>query len=132
LALEGGLRLLRGPTCFTVAVDTDLVLLGLRRLLFFESSSLIPLLCDLFLPVLVGLDLFHSILDDGEGLSNFKIFHELVIVEVISKLEELVYFCLLVILLLLLGCGPSWLLTLFRGFCRLSRFDTGKFGQCFL
>jgi hypothetical protein len=107
---------LRSPTCFTVAVDTDLVLLGLRSLLFFESSGLIPLLCDLLLPVLVGLDLFHSVLDDGEGLSNFKIFHELVIIEVVGKLQELVYFCLFVILLLLLGCGPSWLLTLFGGF----------------
>ena len=119
MALEGlGLRLLRGPASFAVAVDALLV--GLRSLLIFESSGLIPLLCDLLLPVLVGLDLFHSVLDDGEGLSNFKIFHELIIVQVIGKLEEIVYFCLLVILLVFLGGSPSWLLTLFRGFSRLA------------
>jgi hypothetical protein len=73
---------------------------------------LIPLFCDLFLPVLVLFDLFDFILDYGKGLSNFKIFHELVVVKIISKLEKLVYLGLLSLFLFLLGGCPGGSLTL--------------------
>ena len=114
LALERGLGLLGLSASFTVRVHTDgIFVLGFSfwSLLLFKGSGLVPFFSDLLLPVLVRLDLFDSVLDDGEGLSNLEVLHELIIVQVISELEQLVYFCLLVILLFLFGGGPSWLLT---------------------
>ena len=77
-------------------------------------SSLIPLLSDLLFPVLVLLDLFHTVLDDGESLSNLEVLHILVIVEIVGKLEQLINFSLLLVLLLLLCGRPCRLLALLR------------------
>jgi hypothetical protein len=107
-------------TDLAVAVDAYFVALNDSFLVFggsfFELSCLIPLFSDLLFPILVGLDFPDSILNDCKCLSDFEILHVFVIVKIVGKLEKLIYLCLFVFLLLLLGSCPSWLLRLFRRF----------------
>jgi len=92
---------------------------------FLESlgfSSIVPFFSNLFFPVLILSDFFDSILNDGKGLSNFKIFKVFFIIEIISKFDQIINFCLLLLFLLLFSCSPSWLLWSFWLFRRFNRF----------
>jgi hypothetical protein len=91
----------------------------------FSISGLIPFIGNIFLPVFVLPDFIDSILDYSKSLSDFIVFHILFVVKVIGKFNKVVDFCLLCVLLLLGGSGPSWSLR-FLGFFALG------IGCCFL
>lgn len=77
-------------------------------------QGLVPLVSEFRLPVLVLLDLGDALADDLERLADLKVLQILVVVKVVSELEESVDLCLFVILLLLLGLGPSRFAALLR------------------
>lgn len=74
--------------------------------------SFIPLIGDLLLPVRLISKLVDSVLDDGEGLSDFIILHVLLVVEFICELKQIVDLCLLRVLSLTFSHGPGGLSTL--------------------
>ena len=50
-------------------------------------NSLIPFIGNLLLPVLILLYLYYTFTNDLEGLSDFEVFHVLIIVKIISKFK---------------------------------------------
>ena len=80
--------------------------------LLLSVVGLVPLVSHVLLPVLGFGHLSDSVLDDSEGLSNLIIVHIFFIVKFIGEFEQLVDLSLLVLLCLLFGDGPSWLLSI--------------------
>ncbi len=88
-------------------------------LLLLLLISFVVLLCHLLFPVGLLSDLVHSILDNGKSLTHFIVFHILLIIELISKFEQIINFGFLCILLHFLCLSPCWSLgaTLFLFGC---------------
>jgi len=83
--------------------------LALFECCFFGQSS-VPLICHLFLPPSLSSNFIDSVFDDCKSLSNFVIFHVLLVIQLISKLKQIIDFCLLCIFLLLFCHCPCWFL----------------------
>ena len=74
--------------------------------IIFFFGCLVPLLCDIFLPVVVLLNFLDSILNDCQCLPYLVVLHVLFIIKIVCKFYEVFNFFVSLVVLLLFGSCP--------------------------
>ena len=91
-------------------LTSRIVVLGRCTLLLASSSfsfiGLVPFFSNLFFPVRLGSELVHTILNDGERLTNLVVLHIFLIVKFVCELKQVINFSFFIFFHLLSSFRP--------------------------